>query len=72
MGKVVDLPVVTRLNLPPERILDRAKEAGLTGVVVLGWDENAQEYVASSLADGAEMLWLLRRAEHLLMKEAEQ
>ena len=68
MGSVVNLPVVTRLDIDPSRVLDGAQKAGLTNVVILGYDENGDEYFASSYADGGNMLWLLRRAEHALMR----
>lgn len=58
MGEVVELDVVTSLDLPVERILRRAQEAGLEGVVVLGW-KDGEPYFVSSYADGPKVLWLL-------------
>lgn len=72
MGEVVDLPVITRLNLPPDRVLRGALEAGLTGVVVCGYDAEGNEYFASSYADGGEVLWLLKRCEHQLMRTVDE
>lgn len=59
MGEVVELDVVTTLDLPAERVLRRAQEADLDGVVVLGWTKDGLPYFASSYADGPEVLWLL-------------
>lgn len=59
-------------DLDPARIMERAQAAGLKGVVVLGHDENGDEYMATSYSDIRGMLWLLRRAEHVLMTIADE
>lgn len=66
-AKVIPFGGITRLDLPPERILDQAKEAGLEGVVVLGYDKDGNEYAASSYADGGTVLWLLERTKIRLL-----
>lgn len=58
---VVVLNVVTRLDIPAERVLRAALEAGLDKVVVCGYDAEGNEYFASSIADGADTKWLLDR-----------
>jgi len=68
MGKVVDFTGITRLDLPVERILDKAKEK-LKSVIVIGWDKDGYEYFASSIADGGDILWLLERFKIALMSE---
>lgn len=67
MSNVVDLPVVTRLNLDPHRVRTAAVEAELTGVVILGYDPDGEEYFASSYADGGDVLWLLERLKMRLL-----
>ena len=64
---VVDLNVVTKLATDPARIIARAAEAGLTSVVVLGFDADGDEFFASSDADGGAVLWHLERARHKLL-----
>lgn len=54
MGEVVNLWCVTRLDLPPNRILESAIDK-LESVVIIGYDKDGQEYFASSIADGAEV-----------------
>ncbi len=68
---VVTFPGITTLDIPPERILQKAGEAGLMDVVVLGYDKNGDEYFASSVADGAEVLWLLERLKLQLLRLAD-
>lgn len=64
---VVTLNAATRLDVPPDRVLDAAKDARLTGAVVLGWDADGQEYFASSIADGSDVLWLIERLKLKLL-----
>ncbi len=58
MGKITPLGNVTKLDLPPDRILEAAKSK-LEGVVILGFDKYGEAYCASSYADGGTVLWLL-------------
>lgn len=67
-GNVVVLPVVTTLDLPPERILMGALAADLDQVVVVGFRKDGSEYFASSLADGGDALWHLERAKLKLLR----
>ena len=66
MSNVVNLPVITRLNLDPERVLEAAK-GKLAGVIVIGFDKDGGEYFASSYADGSDVLWLLERFKMKLL-----
>ena len=63
--KVLPLNNVTRLDLPPERVL--AAIPDLEGVVIMGYDKDGDEYFASSYADGGTCLWLLERCKLRLM-----
>lgn len=60
---VIDLPVITTLDLDPQRVLKWAAEADLEGVVVVGTTKDGQEYFASSISDGAEIVWHLERTK---------
>jgi len=70
-AEVIELDVVTSLDLPPERILRKAQEAGLTEVVVIGLTDDGREYFCSSVADGGNVLWHLERARHRLMRQVD-
>ena len=70
MGKVIPINGITRLDLPPNQILDAARDK-LECVVVLGYDHDGQEYFATSLADGGEVLWLLERCKVALFAAAD-
>lgn len=65
---VIPLGNVTRLDLPPDRVMDKAKENIGDGVVVIGWDKEGGVYFASSIADGSEVLWLMEIAKKRLLE----
>lgn len=64
MAKVIPLNNVTRLDLPPNRILEGALDE-LEDVVLMGHDKEGNFYFASSIADGGSVLWLM---ENLKLK----
>lgn len=66
MSAVVDLGIISRLDLPAERILNAAQQAELQDVVVIGYDADGELYVRASNAAGPEVLWLLERARRKL------
>jgi hypothetical protein len=66
-AQVIRWSGITRHDLPVDRILDAAAAAELKCVVVLGYDPAGEEYFASSIADGADVLWLLERLKLKLL-----
>ena len=71
MGTITNLNCITRLDLPVERILNGIDANELDSIVVLGWDKEGQFYFASSLADGAEVNWLLDKGKQKLLSITE-
>lgn len=67
MGDVVLLNVVTRLDIPVERVLDGATNAELEEVVVIGYDKEGEFYFSSNKANGGSVLWLLEQAKKELL-----
>jgi len=65
-AKVIPLNNITRLDLPVDQVLEQAK-GQLKSVVLLGYDNDGKEYFASSIADGAEVNWLLDRCKLQLL-----
>ena len=68
MAKIIEFNGITKLDIPPEKILEKAKEAGLDGVVILGFDKNGEYYGASSYADGGTVLWLMELTRKKLLE----
>ena len=66
LTNVVQGNFVTRLDTDPDRVLQGAV-GKLQSVVVIGYGVDGEEYYASSIADGPNALWLLRRMEHNLL-----
>lgn len=66
--KILNFNGITRLDIPPARILKGAQKWGLESVVILGWDKNGEAYFSSSMADGGDVLWLMRKCELALLR----
>ncbi len=66
MSNVVSIGGITKLDLPPDRVLEATK-GELEGIVILGYDKDGNEYFASSYADGGDVLWLLERCKQELL-----
>jgi len=62
------LEVKTSQSIDPQNVLLGALNAQLSEVVIVGYGPDGSEYFASNKAGGPEVLWLLRRMEHALMK----
>lgn len=67
MADVLEFNGVTRLKLDPQRVLSKALDAGLTSVVVIGYDEKGDFYFASTEPDGPSVLWDLEKAKQMLL-----
>lgn len=66
-SNVVEFQGITKLDIPAERVLQRAMDAGLTEAVAIGLDPSGQFWFASSKADGGDVLWLLEIAKKRLL-----
>ena len=67
MGDVIELGCITRLDMPADRVLEKAI-GQLDGVVIMGYDKEGEEVFASSIADGGHVLWLLEQCKLKLLK----
>ena len=67
MGKVVVGNFITRLDVPVDRVIEGAIKTGLKSVIIIGYDEDGEEYFASSIADGGTVMFLLERAKFKLL-----
>lgn len=66
-GDVIVWKGITRHDMPPDQILDRAK-GNLKSVIVMGWDNDGEIYFASSAADGGDAMWLMEWAKKALLE----
>lgn len=68
-AQILDFNGITCLDLDPDRVLSKAL-GQLEGAVVIGYDHEGDLYVASSYADGGDMLWALEQAKRKLLEMA--
>lgn len=66
-ARVIPLGMITKLDLPVDRVLEQAKDK-MAHVVLMGWDKDGELYFASTFADGGEILWLMEKCKEALMK----
>jgi hypothetical protein len=68
---VVSFTGVTRLDLDPDRVL-ASLNGKLDSFVLCGYDKTGLEVFSSTIADGADVLWLLERGKTEIMRAAEE
>lgn len=68
MSNVIELPVYTKLDLTPDRVLDGNK-GSLTEVVLMGYDKDGEFVFCSNKADARDVLWMLEKAKSILLSE---
>jgi hypothetical protein len=66
-AQIIRFDGLTKLDVQAHDVLGSALAANLKCAVVLGYDEDGEEYFASSMADGADVLWLLERLKLRLL-----
>jgi hypothetical protein len=62
---------MSKYDLPADQVLSAAV-GELTGVVILGYDKEGNEYFAANYTDAAEILWLIERMKLVLLDEPER
>ena len=67
MAEVITLRCLTKLDVPPERVLQAAIDADLEGVLVLGYDKEGDIYMAGTYADGGTVIWLMEKCKKRLI-----
>lgn len=70
--EVLEFTGITSLDIDPMRILEAAKDAGMTEVVICGFDADGNEYFASSVADAGAAGFHLDRAKWALMRQVDR
>lgn len=52
-------------------MLEAATSANLESVIIIGWDKDGDMFFSSSMGDGPECLWLIKKAEKALLEAGE-
>lgn len=58
---------VTPNDFQPNIMLEAAARAGLTDVVIIGWDKDGNLFFSASNGNGPECLWLIEQAKKALL-----
>lgn len=64
---VRELGVISKIDVPPEKMLKAALEADLESCVIMGWDKKDDLYFASSIAEGGDVLWIIEQVKLALI-----
>lgn len=67
MSNIINIGGLTKLPIPVQKVLQAALDLNLTSAIIIGYDQNGEEYFSSSEPDGAEILWLLERSKQRLI-----
>lgn len=67
MTNVIPIGGITKLDLPPDQILEAAM-GKMESVILIGYDENGEHYFASNIADGGTCIWLVEQFKRELLK----
>lgn len=62
MTNIIDLPVITKLDLDADKTLENLR-GKLSGFVLAGYDKEGNEFFSSTYADGGDVVWLLERCK---------
>ncbi|WKJ88749.1 hypothetical protein QZJ86_12025 [Methylomonas montana] len=66
MGDVLNFSGNTRHDIDPDQVLIGA-QGHLTSVIVIGYDNDGNLFLASSSANGPKINWLLDKVKHKLI-----
>lgn len=69
MSDTINFEGVTYGRVPPENVLDGAKEEGLSDVIVIGYTADDEEYFASSMGRDGDNILLLERFKKFLLED---
>ena len=68
MADIEYLHEFTSEDIPPDRVLEAAKDVCTEVAVVVGWGEDKGTYFASSTGDMQAVLFALEKAKFMLMQ----
>lgn len=70
MGEVILLDVITKLDIPVDRVIEGAT-GKLDQIVIMGYDKDGNEYFSSSFADSASVLWMIERMKKAVLESVD-
>ena len=70
MTNVINLPVITKLDLDADKTLENLK-GKLSGFVLAGYDKDGNEFFSSTYASSGDIVWLLERCKLVVLTQGE-
>lgn len=70
MSNIVQLPVITTLDLDPDIVLENL-QGKLSSFVLCGYDKDGEEFFSTTKSDGGECLWLMERFKLQLLRKCD-
>lgn len=67
-SNVVILDVLTKLDIPADRVIKSALEIGYESIAMVGYDKDGDILFSSNLASAEKILWMLEKFRDRLMK----
>lgn len=71
MGEVIHIPGLTKVDEPPESILEKAKSWEMEHCVVVGYDSDGRLAFGGTTSNLEKIITLLERAKHWCIAEME-
>jgi len=65
---VVNLPVITKLDIEPRRMLNAAMKSDLDSLVLIGFTQTGDFYFASNRGDAGTVMYLMETAKYKLIE----
>lgn len=72
MAEIIELNMVTRLDIPAERVIARAAEVEFVEIVVVGFTKAGEFYFTSNKADAGTIIYLMEMAKKRLLDLCEE
>lgn len=67
-AEIITLDMETRLDIPPDRVLEGAM-GQLSTVLLIGYDSDEQPYFAASTSNKGDMLLMIERLRKRLLED---
>jgi len=66
-GKNKNIHYLSNAEIPAEKVLETAAEAGLESLTVIGWKNDGNFFMATSYAKRKDVLWDVKVAEGIIL-----
>jgi len=68
MADIIDLPVITKLDINPNKVVEGLSGTEFSHILVLGWDSDDEFFIASNTGKKGENLLLIEEFKLRLIR----